>query len=390
MGRPARIGIAIAAALVAAAALFVALRPAPIPVEYAVAAPGPLRVTIDEQGEARAHDRYVVAAPVAGRVARVELHEGDPVAVGDVVAIVHAAPLSAQDREAQLARIDAAQAVVREAEDNVHKSRTVLAQAKRERERTERLVAEKFVSPQALERARDLEVTAQADLDGAMARVRATTALLAAARAVLTAAAPGAEDRPIGLHAPAAGQVLRILEKSERVVAAGTPLVVIGDPQKLEIVVDLLSTDAVRVRPGMVATIENWGGGGALAARVRTVEPAAFTKVSALGVEEQRVNVVLDLADPPRALGDGFRVDVRILEAEAPATLKLPGSAVFRAGPGDAVFVVLGGRAKRQPVDIGLRNRDEVEIRAGVDPGAQVVRFPSSALADGVRVREVR
>jgi HlyD family secretion protein len=140
----------------------------------------------------------------------------------------------------------------------------------------------------------------------------------------------------------------------------------------------------------MVATIENWGGGGALAARVRTVEPAAFTKVSALGVEEQRVNVVLDLADPPRALGDGFRVDVRILEAEAPAALKVPGSAVFRAGPGDAVFVVLGGRAKLQPVDIGLRNRDEVEIRAGVDPGAQVVRFPSSALADGVRVREAR
>jgi HlyD family secretion protein len=383
-----RISLGAAAVVAAGIAVTLALRPSPVAVEVAPVVEGALAVTIDEQGETRAHDRFVIAAPVPGRLERVDVHEGDPVRAGDVVAALHAAPLSAQEREAQLARIDAARALVLEAEDNVRKARTAAAQARRERERAEKLVAERFVSPQALERAKDQEAMALADQDAAVARTRAANAQLAAVRAGLTAAEPGARDRPIELHSPSDGRVLRVVEKSERVLAAGAPIAIVGDPRKLEVVVDLLSTEAVKVRPGMSATLEGWGGPTPISARVRVVEPAAFTKVSALGVEEQRVNVVLDIPEAPPSLGDAFRVDVRILETEA-RVRKLPASAVFRTATGDRVFVVRDGRAQARDVEIGLRNRDEAQVKSGLEAGESVVRFPSSALADGTSVREV-
>jgi HlyD family secretion protein len=183
--------------------------------------------------------------------------------------------------------------------------------------------------------------------------------------------------------------VLRIAEKSERVVAAGTPIIVLGDPNKLEVVVDLLSTDAVKVKPGMMVLLQGWGGEGDLRARVRTVESSAFTKVSALGIEEQRVNIVADFLDPPGALGDGYRVEARIIIWESEDALKVPSSALFRQGDGWGVFVIEGDRARTRGVEIGHRSQFEVEILGGVVEGEQVILHPANQIADGARV-EVR
>jgi HlyD family secretion protein len=180
--------------------------------------------------------------------------------------------------------------------------------------------------------------------------------------------------------------VLRIPERSERVVAAGTPIMTLGDPRKLEIVVDVLSTEAVKVKPGMPVLIEGWGGGRTLRARVRTVEPYAFTKVSALGVEEQRVNVIADFVDPPDAMGDGYRVDARIVIWEGKDILRVPASAIFRIDGGWALFTVNEARARRTPVEVGERNATHARILKGLEAGALVIRHPSNELADGTRV----
>jgi HlyD family secretion protein len=182
------------------------------------------------------------------------------------------------------------------------------------------------------------------------------------------------------------GRVLRVIEKSERVVTSGTPIVVVGDPSKLEVVVDLLSTDAVKVRPGTAMLLENWGGEAAIRARVRTVEPSAFTKVSALGIEEQRANVVADFVDPPAPLGDGYRVEARIIIWEAESVLKVPSSALFRHGDGWSVFVVESGNAVRREVEIGHRSQFEAEVLKGIEEGAQVVLHPTNQISDGSRV----
>jgi HlyD family secretion protein len=378
---------AIYLALAAAAAVAVALAfmPDPIRVETARAAVGALEVTVDEDGETRAHDRFVIAAPIAGRVERIDMDDGDPVKAGQQVARIWPAPLGAREREEQLARIAAAEAALAEARSREQRAAADFRQARRERERVENLVRDKFVSPQAAERARVTETTASEDLDAAKSRVRVAEADLRAARAVLLAL----DEKPggaVAVRSPVAGRILRITEKSERVVAAGAPLLTLGDPQKLEIVVDVLSQDAVKVRPGMDMLIEGWGGGRTLHARVRTVEPYAFTKVSALGVEEQRVNIVGDFVDPPGPLGDGYRVEARIVAWRADQVLKVPVSALFRQGEAWAVFVVEGGRARLRMVEPGQRGAQEAEIRSGLREGETVVRHPANELKDGARV----
>jgi HlyD family secretion protein len=372
-------------AAVAAVAVALAFMPDPIRVDTARAVVGALEVTVDEDGETRAHDRFVIAAPIAGRVERIDMDNGDPVKAGQQVARIWPAPLGAREREEQLARIAAAEAALAEARSREQRAAADFRQARRERERVENLVRDKFVSPQAAERARVTETTASEDLDAAKSRVRVAEADLRAARAVLLAL-----DEKLGgavaVRSPVAGRILRITEKSERVVAAGAPLLTLGDPQKLEIVVDVLSQDAVKVRPGMDMLIEGWGGGRTLHARVRTVEPYAFTKVSALGVEEQRVNIVGDFADPPEPLGDGYRVEARIVAWRAGQVLKVPVSALFRQGEAWAVFVVEGGRARLRMVEPGQRGAQEAEIRSGLREGETVVRHLANELRDGARV----
>lgn len=377
-----------AASLVVLAFLIYALLPSPISVETAQVERGALRVTIDEEGEARAHDRYTVTAPVAGRMSRVELHDGDSVLRGQVLASLYPVPLGPQERSELSQRIAAAVARQKEAEADVERARANHAQARQEKERVEGLSKRNLVSAQALETAVNAEAAAAKGLEAGQYEAQAAAAEVQIARAGLMALERGENgSRVVRLRAPVKGKVLRLLEKSERVVAAGTPLMTVGDPSRMEIVVDVLSTDAVKIMPGMPVLLEEWGGEAPLAARVRTVEPAAFTKVSALGIEEKRVNVVADFVDPPGPLGDGFRVEAKMVIWEADSVLKLPSSALFRTGSGWNVFIVEGRRAHLRQVTPGRRGSYETEILKGLSPGETVVSHPSNELKDGTRVK---
>jgi HlyD family secretion protein len=386
---PLRRGLYAVVGLAALAGLaWLAFVPRPMPVETAVAARGPLEVTVDQQGEVRVHDRYVVAAPVAGKLVRVAVHDGDSVQAGQVVAELEPAPLDPRQREQALARADAARASVREAEKRVEQANALLAQERRELTRVEKLVAERFVSPEAAEKSRTAVQSALADLDAARAREEVARSEERAAQAALIGmpAVGKAAAANLRLVSPVSGRVLRVSEKSERTLAAGTPVMVIGDPARFEIVADVLSTEAVRIRAGAPARLEEWGGDKPLRAIVRLVEPYAFTKVSALGVEEQRVNVILDPVDPLGPLGDGYRVEARIVVWSAPDVLKVPSSALFRSGERWMVFTVEDGRARRRAVELGARNPYEAEARSGLEAGATVIRYPGNQLTEGARV----
>jgi len=376
----------LAFAALAAAALMLASDP--VAVEVSKITAGPLRVTVDEDGETRARDRFVVSAAIAGRVARIELREGDAITRDQVVAELWPLPLSAREREEQLARIAAAEAMLHEAGEQVRHAQADHEQARRESLRMKKLVAGGFVSRQDAEQSRVTETTSANELEAARFRLRSTEADLNAARAALLALDTARAGRArIPVRSPVAGKVLRIPERSERVVAAGAPLITIGNPARLEIVIDLLSTDAVKVKVGMPVLLEGWGGDKPLRARVRLVEPYGFTKISALGVEEQRVNVIADFVDSPGALGDGYRVEAKIIIWSAEAVLRVPVSALFRKGEAWSVFVVEGGRAKPREVKIGHRGDLEAEVLQGLKAGETVIRHPSNDLADGTRVK---
>lgn len=362
--------------------------PGPIPVEVTKVRIGPLQVTVDEDGETRAHDRFIVSAPVAGRLARIELHEGDPIARDQAVAELWPLPLSGREREEQLARISATEAQLREASERIHQARASYEQARRERARMEKLAAGGFVAQQEAEQARLAESTSANELDAARFRERSVEADLKAARAALLAldTSRGSGARVI-VRSPIAGKVLRIPEKSERVVAAGTTLITVGDPNRIEIVVDLLSTDAVKVKAGMPVLLEGWGGDRPLRARVRVVEPYGFTKVSALGVEEQRVNVIADFVEATESLGDGYRVEAKIIIWSSDRVLKVPVSALFRQGEDWTLFAVEGGRARRRTIQLGRRGALEAEITKGLTSGEIVIRHPSNDLTEGARVK---
>ncbi|WP_286758365.1 efflux RND transporter periplasmic adaptor subunit [Ralstonia sp. RL] len=379
------------AAAAAAALLFALLwflfAPEPVQVELAAVTQGPMQVTVDNQGQVRAHDKYVVAAPVAAGLLRVELHDGDRVQRGQLVATLDPLPMDARQRQEAVARLDAARALAREAGLRVRRADTDLRFATGERIRVERLVADKFVSPQALDKASSAENAARAEWAAARSREQAAQADVRAAEAALLAAG---RDRTLPLASPVDGYVLKVHEKSARTVAAGTPLVTIGDPSRYEIVVDLLSTDAVKVRPGNLMLLDGWGGGRTLRAKVRLVEPVAFTKVSALGVEEQRVNVIAAPVDDLGPLGDGYRIEARVVIWSDERAVKVAGSSLFRVGDAWHVFVADGGRARERAVKVGQRNQDEAQILAGLAPGEVVVRYPNNQLADGARIAAAR
>lgn len=377
-------------ALVGIAVLAVLMRPNPVPVETAEVVVGPLQVTIDEDAETRARDRFVISAPVSGRVERTELHEGDMVERNQVVAELWPLPLSAREREEQLARIAAAEALADEAGERARRVEAEYEQAGRERERMESLAEEGLVSKQEAEQAQVVETTKAKELEAARFRARSAEADVRAARAALLAMeGPGSESATIPIRSPVEGRVLRIPERSERIVEAGEPLITIGDPRRLEVVIDLLSTEAVKVRPGMPVLLEGWGGSRTLRARVRVVEPYGFTKVSALGVEEQRVNVIADFLDPAGPLGDAYRVEARIVTWAGDEVLKVPVSALFRYGDSWAVFTVEKGRARRHEVEVGHRGALEAEIVKGLEQGDIVIRHPSNELEDGTRVKPI-
>ena len=375
----------IATVLVAAAGGYVMLRPTRVPVETARVTRGPMQVTVDEEGETRVRDRYVVAAPIAGRVARIALRAGDSVTPGRTVARLSPAPLDARAREAAVARVAETEDAQRAAAAAEAQARTALDQARRSRGRAQALAAQGLLAPAERELAEVEESARARELESAEFRARAAAHDVEVARA----AALGGGAGSITLRAPVCGQVLRVPEPSERVVAAGTPLLELGDCGRLEIVTDLLSSEAVRVKPGSPMLIDGWGGG-TLRGRLRVVEPSGFTKVSALGVEEQRVNVIGDFVDPPGALGDRYRVDVRIVVWEAPSVLQVPGSALVRAGEGWAAFAVVEGRARLRPVTVGHRTPFVAEVLQGLAANDLVIRYPGDRIADGVRIRATR
>jgi HlyD family secretion protein len=363
--------------------IIVARRSAPEAVDIANAARGPLLVTVDEEGRTRVRDRYVVVAPTTGRLERITLEEGATVRSGATVARLFAAPLDPRARQQATARLRAAEDAQRAAEADVGQTRAALGQATRQRARAESLFANNLISAEQREQAAVADTTAARRLEAATFQAQAAAHDAEQARAALVA---GDRQGVLRLTAPAAGVVLRIPEKSERVVAAGEPLLEIGDPSHLEVVVDLLSEDAVKVKPGDRMIVDEWGGDRPLEAHVRRVDPSGYTKVSALGVEEQRVNVIADLDEAPVPLGDGYRVVARVVLWEEDGVLKIPASALFQEGERWSVYRVRNHRAQLTPVQVGHRNPLEVEVTEGLAPGDTVIRYPTDRLADGARI----
>lgn len=373
-----------AAALVILAGIVFILRPSPVPSEVGRVARGDLRVTIEEEGKTRIRDRYVISAPAAGRLLRVDLAEGDPVKEGDVVIRLEPIPLDERSRAEARAKLQGAEAARRAADARVRQVGASLDQARRSHERADELAAQGLRSPEEREQTELAEATLAKELEAARFAARAAAYEAEAARATLLADKPG--GGAIAVRSPVTGRVLRVVQESERSVLAGSPVLEIGDPANLEIVIDLLSTDAVRVKPGAAMELDG-GEGRKLRARVRMVEPSAFTKISALGVEEQRVNVIGDLEEPPGRLGDAFRVEAAITVWEGKGLLKVPASALFRRGEAWSVFAVDGGRARSRNVEIGHRNAAEAEVLRGLAAGETVILHPSDRIKDGVRVR---
>jgi len=388
-------------ALIVLAALAVALRPQPVPVDLGSVTTGALEVTLDHEGVTRVRDRFVVSAPVQGRVLRIDLEPGDPVVAGETVLarFLPAAPvpLDARLRAESRARVKVARAALERARAERARAQAEQDLARAEWTRTRALADSGILSRQDRDRA-EATVQAQAKaVEAADAAVQAALHDLEAANAALVEpAAPSRDGLPspagaLALRSPVSGVVLRRLRESEAVVAPGEPLLEVADSGELEVVADYLSSDAVRIRAGMLARLEQWGGEAPIGGRVRRVEPAGFMKISALGVEEQRVWVVIDLTDPRetwRALGDGYRVQTRVVVWQRDGVLTVPTSALFRQGDSWAAFVVEAGRAHVRLIEIGERSETAAEVRKGLAGGDRVVRHPPDAVTEGVRVVE--
>jgi len=389
-------GRVLAALAVIAGLTAIALWPTFVPVDVVGLTRGPLLVTVDEEGMTRVRDRFVVSAPVAGRVLRIELEPGDHVRRGHVVARVRAETpplLDARTSAEAQAAVESSRAALGRARAEEQRTKATFALARRELARVRDLDREGLTTKQEVE-AREAEVrVAEESVSAATFAVSVAGSELQRAEARLAPSVPETDTpgRVVAVSSPVDGLVLKRVRESESIVPAGDPLLEIGDPSRLEIVADLLSTDAVRAKPGARAIIEQWGGDTTLEARVRRVEPSGFTKISALGVEEQRVNVVLDFLDPAAAwaaLGDAYRVEVRVVIWEGRDVLKVPTSALFREANQWAVFLVdADGRAHRTMIEVGHQTGQEAEVLSGLSEGARVILHPGDTVADGVRVR---
>ncbi|HVZ39118.1 MAG TPA: HlyD family efflux transporter periplasmic adaptor subunit [Candidatus Kapabacteria bacterium] len=374
---------------IAAIALLVfSFLPKPVPVETAHAVRGTLQVSVEAEGQTRIHDLFTVASPVTGRLERVTLIEGDSVHAGQALAAIQPAPLDPLQRRDLEGRISVAETNVRQADAAEQSAAASLEQARRESDRMAQLEAAGSVSRQDRERAGQAVTSMSTALDAARSRTQAARLDLATARAGRAAYLQNSAraSTRVVLHAPVGGSVMRVNERSERVVPAGTPILEIGDPAGMEIVVDVLSTDAVRIQPGAEMLVTGWGGDSVLHARVKYVEPSAFTKVSALGIEEQRVNVIAGFDALPAGLGNAFRVEAQIVVWEGRNVLKVPMSALFRDGERWSVYEVSDGKAHLVPVTLGRRNTFEAEVLRGITEKSIVVVHPSDALTDGSSV----
>lgn len=384
-------------AAVVVALLVLAFRPGTLAVEVLTVAPGPFRVTVEAEGMTRVRDVFTISAPVAGHVLRNPLEVGDELVAGEtVVATIEPSDSAFLDPRAQAEsqhELEAAQAELDLAEAELARAEAELAFTAAELKRAEELFARGSVPQRFVDEARRGYRTADAAVAAAHAAsdVREHQVMRARARLIAPVSRPGGREDCdcIDIKAPVDGRVLRVFAKSEAVVQAGAPLLEIGDPVELEIVADFLSADAVRIEPGQRAEIGGWGGEGVLAARVRRVEPFGFTKISALGIEEQRVNVVLDLIAAPdqwRALGHGYRVIVRVIGWESDSALAVPVTALFRRDGVWRLFVDDGGIARLREVEVGHRAGLRVQIAGGLAAGDVVLVNPPEVLEDGARI----
>jgi HlyD family secretion protein len=401
------VGWGLVAGAIAIAAVW-ALSPGPILVDTATISVGPMRATVDEEGKTRVKEIYVVSAPISGRLLRSALEAGDVVererTVVGVMQPTDPSLIDVRTRKDLEAQVEAAQSAVRLAQAESEQARSELNFAERDLVRARKLAPSQVISKRALEKAEhDVEVR-KAALARAQAGIEFRKRELAAAKARLITpglkpegGAPPVTTGSTGVvccvqvRAPASGRVLRMLVKSEQVVPAGTPLLEIGDPQDIEIVVEMLSTDAVKIREGADATIDGWGGTTSIPAVVTRIEPGGFTKISALGIEEQRVRVILDFKGPPQAwktLGNDFRVYARVTSWKSDSVMRVPLSALFRQGDDWAVFRMMDGEAVLTTIKVGHRNREAAEVLSGLKAGERVILHPSDRVHDGVAVAE--
>ncbi|TLU84907.1 MAG: efflux RND transporter periplasmic adaptor subunit [Chlorobium sp.] len=375
------IGISVA---IAAVILFFVFRPSPLPVESGMVKRGALQVTLDGEGVTRVNDRFVLAAPVTGKLVRVRLEEGDSVQKGSLVAELLPPELDRRAYSEASSRVGSARAVFHEAVARERQVRLSLAQGERRFARYQNLYHEGAVSKESYELAENDVQIARKEADQARSAVEAAQFNLSALQAVVDQQTAG---KPVRVFSPVDGRVLRIHEKSERIIPAGSPLLDIGDPSAIEIVIDVLSSDAIAVKQGNRVLITNWGGEKELQGVVKTVGPAAFNKVSALGIEEKRVNIIAVLGTNEPLLGDNFRVQASIVLREAKSVLQVPVSSLFRGKSGWHLFVIEHGKAVDRSVTLGMRGTWQAEVLAGVREGQRVVVHPSNELKDGMAVQ---
>jgi HlyD family secretion protein len=368
------------------------LRPDPVRVDVAKASRRPMRVTVGGEGKTRVRDRYVVAAPVAGRLRRILFRRGAKVFQRQLIAEIEPlplAPLDPRQRAEAMGRVRAAEDAKAEVDRMVDRYKASYEQTRRDLKRTQVLAGDGVVSRQEVEETETAVATALREYEAARSRAERAAHDVEVARAALLAVNRSPAAAIVKVLAPTSGRVLRVLEESERVVNAGAPLLELSNPSSLEVVIELLSTDAVKVSQGAMVFIENWGGPKVLEGRIRLIEPSAFTKISALGIEEQRVNVVADLADLEGTLGDGYRVEGRVVVWETTDALRVPVSALFRRGEVWSLFLVENGMAQVRDVEIGHFTSSEAEVKSGLEEGAEVVVHPPKDITDGTRVEIV-
>jgi len=388
------LGRVITTAVLIGAAVLIGLGfvPKPVPVTVGKVERRTLEVTVDEPGKTRIRTKYVISSPVMGELSRIDLRAGDVVEVDQLVAQIYPVTpvlLDERTRAEANARVAVAQANLARTQSSIKRAESAHAFARDQAERTRKLHAESGTSQQAFEQSEYQMRSAQDDLSGSQLSEKVAANELEAAKAALASMSGKNVGAKLALSAPVRGQVLKIYQESAGVVQAGTPLLEIGDPRALEVVVDVLSTDAVRIEVGAVARIERWGGDYPLAARVRSKQPSAFTTRSALGVEEQRVPVLLDIVEDPArwaSLGDGYRVEAHIRVANLEDAVVSPASALFRDEGSWHTFAVRAGKAHKVQVEAGARTPDWVQVKQGLSAGDQVVLYPSDQVANDVEL----
>lgn len=373
--------------LLLGAALAFIFRPAPVPAETAVISKGSLQETVEQEGKTRMHDHFTVAASVAGKLRRIRLDAGDTVREGQIIAWIDPSPIEPRQKAVLQARLDSARASQKQADALLARAKADYAQAQEDMARAQQLFQHGIISQEARDKAATQEAVTAKQVQAASSTLEAATSQVAEAQSALLDHHSGPSTLPTAIHAPVTGRVLKLFEQSERIVSPGMPLVEIGFTPRLEIVSDFLTRDAVRIKPGMPALVTDWGGGKDIPARVRLVEPGAFTKISALGVEEQRVNVICDPTAPTDGLQDAYHVNVRVIVWQGTDVLRVPASAIFRYQNEWAVFLLRDGRARRTIVQIGHRGSTYWQVTAGLKANDRVVLHPGAEIDDGLRVK---